>query len=118
MLSDCASVSFEDFSTSVNVAHIFLVRLLSAAGTIAFVDVVIETKFIFPRFYAYFCHWLMAWTRFVELLTQIQQGIHRGQVAIGTKIGGSPAFAVSCLEDAGEVFLGNGDGGVGLIVFE
>ena len=60
----------------------------------------------------------MAWTRFVELLTQIQQGIHCGQVAIGTKIGGSSTFAVSCLEDAREIFVGDGDGGVGFVVFE
>ena len=54
----------------------------------------------------------------VEALAEIQQGIHRGEVAVGAIVRGSSAFAVACFEDAGKIFVRDGNVGIGLVVFE
>ena len=54
----------------------------------------------------------------VEALAEIQQGIHRGEVAVGTIVGGSSAFAVARFEDAGKIFVRDGNVGIGFVVFE
>lgn len=39
-------------------------------------------------------------------------------MAVGTVIGGTAQAALACFEDAGQILVGDGDGGVGLVVFE
>ena len=112
-------VSFENFATGLDVAHIIFVRLFAEhARAGAFADVIVQTEVIFPRSHPFFCHRLVARARMVEALAEIQQGVHRREVAIRPIVGGSSAFAVARFENAGEVFVRDGNIWIGLVVFE
>ena len=118
-LCHLSRMSLEDFATSLDVAHVVFVRLFAEnARTRAFADVVVQTQVVFPRAHAFFRHRLVARSRMVEALAEIQQSIHRGEVAVGAIVGGSSAFAVACFEDAGKIFVRDGNVGIGLVVFE
>ena len=105
-LCHLSRMSFEDFATSLDVAHVVFVRLFAEnARTRAFADVVVQTQVVFPRFHPFFRHRLMARPRMVEVLAEIQEGIHGRQVAVRPVIGGTAAFAVARFENTGEVLV-------------
>ena len=81
-------------------------------------DVVVETNVVFSALHAFLRHRSVAGTWMVEAPTEVEQRVHRGHMAVRTVVGGAFAVDVASGEDAREIFLGDGNGGVGLVVFE
>ena len=81
-------------------------------------DVVVETNVVFSGLHPFLRHRSVAGAWMVEAATEVEQRVHRGHMAVRAVVGGAFAVDVASGEDAREIFLGDGNGGVGLVVFE
>ena len=79
--------------------------------------VVVQAYLIFAAFYAFLRHDSLAGTGLVEFPAQVEQGVHCRHMAVRTEIS-SAARTPPCLENARQIFVCNGNGRVGLVVFE
>ena len=118
LAAQCCGVTFQNSYGRIDVLHVFLMALVSHTRSHTVFHVVFQTEFIFPRFYAFFTHGLMAAAYGIQILEQFKKCVEGGNVTVGSEIHGSPAIDVSCFEDTGQVFLGDSDGRVGLSVFQ
>ena len=113
-----AGIPFQDFTCLHDVFLVFLVALLVGTGAHAALDVIVQADLIFSALYPLFGDGSMAGAGFVQLLDDVEYGIHRADVAVGPKVGAPFLVDGAGLEDARQVFVGDADAGVGLPVFQ
>ena len=111
-------VALQDFATGFNILQIFLTRLPSYARARTVVDMKVQTNLIFAALHAFPRHRSATGTRVIQLFAQIQQGIHRWNVAIRTVKRSTAHVTLSCGKNTRQIFVRNGNGGVRLVVFE
>ena len=92
--------------------------LCADARALAVLDVVFQADVELARGDVFGREGQMAGTERVEVLDELEQGVQRGNVAVGPEVGGTVAHDVPRLEDAGKVFVRHADGRIGLIVLQ
>ena len=100
------------------IPQVLFVRLHTHAGCLAVLDMVFQARLVLLFLYAVGRDMLMAASERVQVTYQFQQGIHRGHMAVWAEIGACPRDNLACLEDSGEVFIGDDDAWVGLPILE
>jgi hypothetical protein len=94
------------------------VALLADARSLAVVNVIVQANFVLAFPYPFFGDGVVARAWLIEFFTEVEQGVQGRNMAKGAKIGSAPFVSLSCFEDARKVFVSDGNGRVGLVVFE
>ena len=79
---------------------------------------IVQANLVFARLNTFFCQRLSTGTRVVQLLDDIQHGIHRSDVRVGAIVCAEFLVDGTCLEDTGKQLVRDTDAGVGLSVFQ
>ena len=111
-------VAFQDFTGLKDVLLVVFIGLFAYARTHAFLNMVVEADLILTRLHALLGNGRHTGTRVIELLNEIKYGVHRPHMGVGTEVGAPFLVDGTGLEDAGQVFVGDADGRVGLAILQ
>ena len=81
-------------------------------------DMVIQANLIFSAHHALLGHRSTTGARMIELFAKVQQGVHRRHVTVWSVVRSPAQMSLSSGENARQIFVRNGDGGIRLVVFE
>ena len=84
--SQFPDISLKYLLALLDIMEIVGARLLADATALAFVRMIIETNFVFPRLDIGFMQYCAAFAGGVEFFDQFQQRLHRTFVAVGTVV--------------------------------
>ena len=118
MVRHLARVSFQYLACTVYHLAVFLQRLPPNARPAAVVDMVIQARFVLSCGYPLSGQGQSARAGMIELLYQLQDGVHASEVGIGAEIRAILPVYGACLKDTWELFVCDTDGRVGLSVLQ
>ena len=92
--------------------------LPEGARCLAILDVIFEAFLVFVLFDGFSIYCLMAPSQRIEVADQFEQEIHGLYVTVRSEVGSEMLVYLPCLEDAGQVFIGDDDAGIGFPVLQ
>ena len=113
-----ARVSFKYLARLGDAFLVVLVALFGHARRAAVMYVILQAGLVFALFDALFGYRKAARARAVELLYDVEHGVHRPHVAVWTVISAPFLVDGARLEYARKVFVGHADRGIRLAVFQ
>ena len=117
-LFDVAGVPLENFLDFTDVLQVFLLCLPPDARACAVLQVILQADVELAGPYVLGREVEVAGADGIQVLDEVEHGIHGRQVAVGSVVRRAVADDAAGLEDAREVFVLDADAGVGLVVLQ
>ncbi len=113
-----SGVSLENFTCLAHVLLVFLVALLVDARCSAVVDMVLQAGLVFAFRHPFLGNRKPASTRLVELLDDLQNGVHATDMRVGTEESSHLFINMTSFENTRKILVGHANRRVGFAVFQ